>query len=175
MNYIKKFADWSKAPKWANYHTVDKSGVGCWWETLPSPEYAEWYTEASTPEASGAFALDGAAWDDTLETRPADVVKGYDTADDPYAQLRSVLDLAYDQSAKGKGKERHANARPFVDQPIMQISRMVGLGFPTGQVQKKVQEAGGMVKAGRPEAAQAELLGAIVYCVAAWLLIQEGK
>ena len=94
---------------------------------------------------------------------------------DNYFTLRHVLELAYAQSAEGKGKERHANDKPFDAQPIMQISRMVGLGFPTGQVQKKAQEAGGMVAAGRPEAAQAELLGAIVYCAAAWLLIEEGK
>lgn len=170
---MRKFADWSKAPKWAKYHTVDKSGVGCWWKTLPSPECAEWYTNASKPDVSGTFNLGAVAWDDTLEARPNDAPEVDPSAD--YASLRSVLDLAYKQSAEGKGKERHANDKPFDEQPLMLISRMVGLGFPTGQVQKKVQEAGGMVAAGRPEAAQAELLGAIVYCAAAWLLIEEGK
>jgi hypothetical protein len=92
-----------------------------------------------------------------------------------YAELQRVLDLAYQQSANGKGNERHANGRPITEQPIMQITRMVGYGFPAGQAQKKLQEAGGMLKAGRPEAAQAELLGAIVYCAAAWLYIEEGN
>lgn len=94
---------------------------------------------------------------------------------DGYAALQRVLDLAFEQSASGKGRERHANDKAFTAQPIMAISRMVGLGFPAGQAQKKVQEAGGLMRNGSPDAAQAELLGAIVYCAAAWLLIEETK
>lgn len=88
---------------------------------------------------------------------------------DAYADLREALDAAYDQSANGKGKERHANDRAFTDQPILRITELVGHGFPLGQAIKKAQEAGGMVKRGEVEAARAELLGAIVYLAAAWV------
>jgi hypothetical protein len=90
-----------------------------------------------------------------------------------YAPLRGVLDAAYNQSAHGKGKVRHANAKPFTQQPIMEIGRMVGLGYQLGQAMKKAQEAGGMAARGETEAAQAELLGAIVYLSAAHILLGE--
>lgn len=94
------------------------------------------------------------------------------TASD-YAALRSVLDLAYEQSSSGKGKNRHANGKPFLSQPIMEIGRMVGIGYQLGQAMKKAQEAGGMASRGEAEAAQAELLGAINYLAAAHIQIGE--
>ena len=93
---------------------------------------------------------------------------------DPYAPLWRVLDAAYDQAANGKGKERHANAKPFTAQPIMEIARMVGPGYQLGQAMKKAQEAGGMIQRGQPDRAKAELLGAINYLAACVLLIEEG-
>lgn len=94
-----------------------------------------------------------------------------------YEPLARVLGLAYDQSAKGKGKERHANARPFDKQPIMEIGRMLGsvCDGEMYQVIKKVQEASNMVARGNASAAKAELLGAIVYSAAAYLLIEESE
>jgi len=97
----------------------------------------------------------------------------YQTISTMYAPLKSVLKLAYQQSASGKGKDRHANGKPFLEQPIMEIGRMVGMGYQTGQAMKKAQEAGGMVQRGQHEAAQAELLGAINYLAAAFILIGE--
>lgn len=91
---------------------------------------------------------------------------------DGYEDLQRVLQLAFDQSANGKGKERHANDLPFNEQPIMQIGRMVGVGGHTYQICKKAQEATGMVNRGALEAAKAEMLGAIVYAAAAYLLIE---
>lgn len=96
-------------------------------------------------------------------------------ADLPYIKLRNVLDRAYEQSAYGKGKARHANDRPFDRQPILEIGRMVGPGFALGQVMKKAQEAGGMAGRSSFEAAQAELLGVIVYAAAAHILLDELK
>lgn len=90
-----------------------------------------------------------------------------------YEPLARVLEAAYDQSARGKGKERHANARPFMRQPIMEIGRMVGSGYQIGQIMKKVQEAKGMADRGNHQAAKAELLGAIVYSAAAFMLLDE--
>lgn len=95
--------------------------------------------------------------------------------EDDYASLRSALDAAYDQSANGKGKKRHANDRAFTDQPITRITEMVGHGFPLGQAIKKAQEASGMVGRGEIDAARAELLGAIVYLAAAWLHLDREK
>ncbi len=90
-----------------------------------------------------------------------------------YEPLAKVLELAFDQSAKGKGKQRHGRGLPFLSQPIFSISRMVGLGGLTYQIAKKAQEAMSMELDGKPEAAQAELLGVIVYAAAAHILIQE--
>ena len=90
-----------------------------------------------------------------------------------YAPLADVLRDAYDQSARGKGKERHANGKPFLMQPIMSIGRMVGPGYPLGQAMKKAQEAGGMYARSNTPAAVAELLGVIVYTAAAIMLMKE--
>lgn len=90
-----------------------------------------------------------------------------------YEDLARVLELAYDQSAKGKGSERHANQKPFKNQPIMEIARMVGVGGHSYQICKKAQEATTMVEREKFDAAKAEFLGAIVYAAAAILLIEE--
>jgi len=92
-----------------------------------------------------------------------------------YETLARVLQLAYDQSARGKGKERHANSKPFDQQPIFNISRMVGVGGLSHQICKKAQEATGMAARGSTDAAKAEFLGAIVYAAAAYLLIEENE
>jgi hypothetical protein len=83
--------------------------------------------------------------------------------------LRDVLNEAYQQAANGKGKERHANGNAWLNQPIFEIGRMVGVGFNTGQAIKKLQESSRM----EPDAAVRELLGAIVYAASAIQLIRE--
>lgn len=90
-----------------------------------------------------------------------------------YLALHRVLMLAYEQSSSGKGKNRHANGKPFLQQPIMEIGRMVGIGYQLGQAMKKAQEAGGMASRGQIAAAQAELLGAINYLAAAHIQLGE--
>lgn len=90
---------------------------------------------------------------------------------DNYDILRKILDEAYDQAATGKGKERHANGKPWDEQPIAEIGRMVGTGFNTGQAIKKLQESSRM----EGETAVRELLGAIVYAASAIMLIREGQ
>lgn len=96
-------------------------------------------------------------------------------ADADYTELRRILDAAYDQSSAGKGAARHGNGKPWHDQPIMTITRDVGLGFPIGQTTKKSQEALGMVQRGEFDAAVRELLGGIVYLAAAVRAIEEMK
>lgn len=90
---------------------------------------------------------------------------------DNYDILRSILNEAYDQAATGKGRERHANGKPWDEQPIAEIGRMVGTGFNTGQAIKKLQESSRM----EGEIAVRELLGAIVYAASAIMLIREGQ
>ena len=87
--------------------------------------------------------------------------------DDGYDSLRYVLTLAIEQANAGKGKERHANGKPFDRQPIMEIGRMVGSGYPLGQAMKKAQESTRLP----PDRAKAELLGAINYLAAAYMLL----
>lgn len=92
-----------------------------------------------------------------------------------YMTLAVALTAAYNQAAEGKGKDRHANGKPFDKQPIMEIARMVGPGYQIGQAMKKGQEAMGMISRGEHDRARAELLGAVNYMAAAWLLIGEAK
>ena len=101
-----------------------------------------------------------------------DTVAAGDTGD-AYGALRGILDEAYNQSAKGKGLERHGNGKAWTEQPILAITRDTGIGFPTGQAIKKVTEAVGMLGRGEGDAAARELLGAIVYTAAAIHFIRE--
>ena len=89
--------------------------------------------------------------------------------EDPYISLRYVLELAVDQAANGKGKERHANGEPFDQQKICKISRAVGVGFALGQALKKAEESVRLNK----EAALREILGAINYLAAAYIVLNE--
>lgn len=88
-----------------------------------------------------------------------------------YECLADILDAALMQAASGKGAERHAGDRPFATQPMQEITRMVGIGFPLGQAMKKAQEAGTMASRGQTDAARRELLGAINYLAGAVLAL----
>lgn len=90
-----------------------------------------------------------------------------------YEALASILLSAYNQSARGKGKERHANGLPFDQQPIMDIGRMSGIGGHVYQTMKKAQEAGNMVLRGEMDAAIHEFRGVIIYAAAAILLTDD--
>lgn len=92
-----------------------------------------------------------------------------------YEPLAAVLAAAVDQAARGKGRERHAGqGQDFEGQPMLAITRMVGLGFPLGQAQKKAQEAARLAAGGDARAAEAELLGAIVFLAGAVLALRDG-
>lgn len=81
-----------------------------------------------------------------------------------YELLAQVMRLAYDQAANGKGAQRHAQAiqQPFNEQPIMQLTRLLGTEGPTFQVVKKLEEARRLP----PDRALQEALGAVVYSAA---------
>ena len=100
-------------------------------------------------------------------TIPVFVAPGYDG-------LFNVLTRALHQAQDGKGKERHAQpGQAFEDQPIIQIGRMVGMGFQNGQAIKKMVEAQGMLARGDYNAAEREVLGAINYLAAVVIEINQ--
>lgn len=107
-----------------------------------------------------------------LRREPARSLSGYE-------ELERILKLAYEQSARGKGRERHATGplgfRPWTQQPILEIGRMIGPGYHAGQVQKKVQEAITMYGSKNIHGALQECLGAIVYAAAMYRLLEESK
>ena len=82
-----------------------------------------------------------------------------------YEVLGAILQEALNQSALGKGVERHRNhaGQAWHEQPILTIQHIVGSGFATGQALKKIDESMRMEKV----AGRKELLGAIVYLAAA--------
>ena len=89
--------------------------------------------------------------------------------EDPYISLRYVLEFAVDQAANGNGKERHASGEPFYQQKICKISRAVGVGFALGQALKKAEESIRLDK----DAGLREILGAINYLAAAYIVLNE--
>lgn len=92
-----------------------------------------------------------------------------------YAPLIEVLNEAAVQAAHGKGHERHSGGKPFIHQPLLEITRRYGLGFPFGQVEKKLEEANRMVGRGQIDAAIREMLGAINYIAGAVIVLNEQK
>ena len=94
-------------------------------------------------------------------------------SDPNYETLARILKMAYGQASTGKGKERHANGRKFDDQPIMTIAKDHGLGYQTGQAEKKLKEAHTLLKLKGKDAAIRELLGVINYTAAAIAHIEK--
>jgi len=84
--------------------------------------------------------------------------------------LRYVLNAAYAQAITGKGKERHGDDKPFMEQVSMSITKAIGLAYPLGQAWKKADESQRMAK----DAAVRELLGAIVYLSMAIITLIDG-
>lgn len=89
---------------------------------------------------------------------------------DGYEELAETLIDAYNQAARGKGRERHnPNNIPFVDQPIMNEIRELGPSALAFQVRKKTRESMNL----NYKMAQKEMLGAIVYAAAMYIYYQE--
>jgi hypothetical protein len=85
-----------------------------------------------------------------------------------YKNLTEVLDKAFLQASKGKGKERHANDKPFDDQPIMWIEEHFK-SFQLGQAVKKIHESQNLPVA----RAISELYGAIVFLAAHVIYLEK--
>lgn len=89
-----------------------------------------------------------------------------------YEKLAAVMAKAYDQAARGKGKDRHANGKPFHEQPMLATCRNLGsIDGMLYQATKKSMEARGLPTR---ERALAEIYGAINYLAGAAILIEEG-
>ena len=87
-----------------------------------------------------------------------------------YEDLGAVFRLAVEQAAQGKGAQRHAvPGEPFRRQPICEIERRVGGGYCIGQAVKKIYESQRLDR----QAGMQELLGAINYLAAAFIVIRE--
>ena len=84
-----------------------------------------------------------------------------------YDELAIILRDAFLQASEGKGAERHANSKPFHEQPMQTISDLFdsdkGMAF---QIVKKLREGLDMPEYERLER---ELLGVIVYTAGAIL------
>lgn len=92
-----------------------------------------------------------------------------------YERLADVLERAFDQAATGKGAERHADDKPFHQQPMQTIGDRRGVGFILGQADKKSEEAQGMANRGQVDAAVRELLGAINYLAGAVIWLERHR
>lgn len=92
-------------------------------------------------------------------------------------KVGEVIHQAMLRCFSGKGKERHniEGTVDFMDQPLMEISRRVGIGGPLYQVHKKAYEAHDMVRKGDKDRARNELLDIIIYTAATVLLLDEQK
>lgn len=90
--------------------------------------------------------------------------------DEPgYEKLAAVLMRAYNQAARGKGKERHSHGEPFDQQVIQDMANRFGVGALLGQAFKKSEESQRLPH----DRAVAELLGAIVYLAAAVIAMEK--
>ena len=121
------------------------------------------------------FPLSNVNWDATTTYRYRPRVSSIapTTSTDHYTALRNVLDAAYNQAAHGKGAERHADGKPWTEQPIFTVAGQVGDGFNAGQAIKKIQEAQQMAARGEHTKAMHEVLGAIVYAASLHVLWEK--
>jgi hypothetical protein len=100
---------------------------------------------------------------------PSKGVRGVHLSADGYSALANVLGRAFDQSARGKGKERHSKGEEFTQQVIIEGGRRFGHGALMFQAFKKSEESQRLPK----DRAVTELLGAIVYLAAAVIVLEE--
>jgi hypothetical protein len=101
---------------------------------------------------------------DTRDIYMANTPQGYD-------DMAYVLVRALEQASLGKGKDRHAQDKPFCEQPMQRLIDLYGPGFAFGQAGKKMQEAQRL----EHDPAIREILGAIVYAAGAIISMERGK
>lgn len=136
---------------------------------LPQPEqvFEPFWVDVVCQPPDYIFEKLPHARDSSVETR------GVVLTAQGYELLAEVFARAFDQAANGKGKERHADDKPFHEQPMQLIADKRGIGFILGQADKKSEEAQGMLNRGQKEACVKELLGSIVYLAGAVIFVEK--
>ena len=86
----------------------------------------------------------------------------------PYRTLQKTLTKSLEQASKGKGRERHADGKPFTEQPIFWIEEHFK-SFQLGQAVKKVHESQRLPV----DRAVSELQGAINFIAAHIIYLQN--
>jgi len=88
-----------------------------------------------------------------------------------YQSLRNELDEAFSRASKGKGYERHANGKPFHEQPIIVLNEALNsLDGALFQIMKKCAEIQNIKEADRK---LKEIDDVIVYAAATKMLIRK--
>ena len=79
----------------------------------------------------------------------------------------AALAMCVEQVSFGKGNERHGKGEPFARQKWVRLAREHGIGFLTGQAEKKWIEANESIIATDDERYVREVTGAMVYSLMA--------
>ena len=154
---------------------VETNGTNTWRIRESKSVLQEAY-EATDPKRK-AVAEDHSKGELIMESDNKYKVKGDREITNGERKVGEVIHQAMLRCFSGKGKERHniEGTVDFMDQPLMEISRRVGIGGPLYQVHKKAYEAHDMVRKGDFERARNELLDIIIYTAATVLLLDEQK
>lgn len=103
-------------------------------------------------------------FNDAIEEMAEWLVNQIDMSEPGYEKLAYELQRAYDQAARGKGKERHAQVNePFHTQVMADGAKRFGVGSLLFQAYKKAEESQRLPF----DRALAELHGAMVYLAGA--------
>lgn len=133
---------------------------------LPNAMAAPYGVKASKKQQQYELTMEA---DDSGIPSPLFIFRNKKDRDDYLPLLRTFLG-ALEQAAYGKGRERHANDLPFVEQPILTMARMLDSDAGLAQqVIKKTVEARSLPT---KQARINELRGALVYA-AAMVLFEE--
>lgn len=134
--------------------------------SLPPVMAAPYGVKASKKQQEYELTMDV---DNSGITSPLFIFRNKKDRDDYLPLLRTFLG-ALEQAAYGKGRERHANDLPFVEQPILTMARMLDSDAGLAQqVIKKTIEARSLPT---KQARINELRGTLVYA-AAMILFEE--
>jgi hypothetical protein len=121
--------------------------------------------EAHSQDCALTAYLSAGGWTISRQAEPAviDVGKYQPFTEPGYDMLAHVLERAFNQAARGKGRERHAQGEPFQHQVMQDGARRFGVGALLFQAFKKSEESQRLPT----DRGVAELLGAIVYLAGA--------
>lgn len=141
---------------------------GTTWVQDDAPATVE--TPDSAPTQAPYFTITGDGWGKGWTAGERLRLTDIDMNERGYESLADVLQRAYDQAAKGKGKERHARGEPFTEQVMQQGAQRFGVGSLLFQAFKKSEESQRLPQ----DRAINELLGSIVYLAGAVIALEKG-